>query len=241
MANALTLPSDNPLAQMATNETPEVPDSLAYVGFFSEKAAKALDIQTALGRLANGDPYVQLSDGTYKKVTAVGLIGPSLRYWCKLDQDFRISEATTSDPGRGSGLKEHVLLPMLAYTSDGVYPTMTTLRTSKTKILQDLAKGVKGATDDSLKGGGPIAKQLVKLPQALRVVGTIETMQKPCASGYTCYVGRANARLLSDTELEFLANALVDQTFNEECAKVQTVYTKRSDMIKAVEAGAGDE
>lgn len=239
-SNAFAVRSNSPLAAMATTEESnvEAQGSTPYVGFYSKRAEKAIDVAQQVKGIAEGEPYLSKPDGSFAAVTSIGLVGPTFRYGCKLDTDYKITEAVVGRPERDSGLKEHVLAPILAYTKDGVTPTLTTFRPTKLKAALDLVNGNQRATDDACKDAGPVGKQLAKLPQPLRTVGDVKVLHKTSQStGFAYQIARCETRLLSDVEAEHLANALNDQEFNELCAQIQSSYEMRKSMIESVAAG----
>ena len=237
--NALALPADNPLIAMTQTETSvEAQISLPYVGFYSRRAEKAMEIASDCRNIQEGEPYLSTPSGSFKPVTSIGLIGPTFRYWAKLDNDYKVAEASVVDPGRGTALKEHVLAPILAYTAEGVTPTLSTFRPTKVKACLDLVNGVARGTDEACKEAGPIGKQLTNLPQPLRTVGEVEVLNKTSASsGFNYQLARCRTRLLSDVECESLGGALNDQEFNETCAAIQSSYDRRKEMITKVANG----
>lgn len=235
MANAMTLAASNPLAMMATSEsTIEAQVKLPYVGFFSKRADKAVEIGADCKGIQEGEPYLSKPDGSFAPVTSVGLIGPTFRYGASLDSNYKITEACIGEPPRGDSKKDHVLAPLLAYTADGVTATLSTFRPTKVRACLDLVNGVARASDETVKAAGPIGKQLAALPQSLRTVGDVDVINKTSQAGFNYQLARCRSRLLSDVECEALGKALNDEDFNATCAAIQTAYDHRTQMITKV-------
>ena len=225
--DALTIASDNPLAKLL-QETPDVEatTSVPYLAFFSKKAESALDIQAECPSLQEGEPYVKTASGAFEVVTAWGLVGPTFHYWCAMNHEYDVTEVVTSDPGRQSRMKEHIAAPVIAYTDSGVHMTMTTFRPTKCKAVGDVLAGIKRATDDAVAAKGPIGKQLVKLPQSLRVVGMTDVIQRVGQNGQY-QLARCRTRLLSDVEIQHLIDALADDAFAGITERVTESYDAR--------------
>lgn len=234
MANALALANDNPLLALTQQESDiTAQESLNYIGFFSKKSEAALEIQTDVKGIAEGEPFLKTKTG-FLPITSIGLTGPTFHYWCELDTDYNVVAASLTDPGRGSNMKEHVLAPTIAYTPKGAFAALTTFRPTKAKAAFDIVNGIAGATDEKCKAAGPVGKELAKLPPALRVVGEADVIHKTSNAGFKYQLVRCRTRLLSDVECEALATALNDDEFNETVAKITESYTARKNMITKV-------
>lgn len=239
MANALALASDNPLAALTNTEDNGVlpQDKLNYVGFYSKRSDAAIDIAQQVQGIAEGEPYVHTANG-FKRVNSFGLTGSTFRYWCRLDTEYKIVEASLTDPGRGSDLKEHLMAPTIAYTPDGAYPCLTTFRPTKVKAALDLINGQRKAEDDACKAAGPVGKQLTALPVPMRIVGEADVIHKTSKAGFKYQLVRCTTRLLSDKECEMLAAVLNDPDFGETCARINDSYNARKDMVTKVASEA---
>ena len=238
----LVVASDSPLALLtqvedSTSEL-QAKSSTAYLGFYTPKSKSMLEINQAVSGIKNSEPYIH--DGSkFCAVDSISLVGPTLHYFERVDNTNKIIEASLT---RSAGLKEAVLAIVLAYTEDRVVPVLATFKTSKTGAATDLVAARKNAEDDAhVAEQGPIGKQLVKIPAALRVAGPIDLIAKttnPNKDGETFnyHIARCRARLLNDVELQALMNALNDVEFNEKVTSItESFEARKAHVLKVIE------
>lgn len=240
--DALTLAGDSPLALLTQTEDVDsglqAKSKTSYVGFYTPKSKSVLEINQAIPGIKNSEPY--LHDGTaFAPLDTLSLVGPTFRYWEKVDGSNKIVEASLT---KDRAMKEAVLAIVLAYSGDRVVPCLATFKTSKTDAALDLVAARRNASDDEhVAKQGPIGKQLVKIPAALRVAGPIDLIAKttnPNKDGETFnyHIARCRARLLNDVELQALMNALNDPEFNEKVASITESYeSRKAHVLKVIE------
>lgn len=226
------------LAMMACSDESniEASASASYVGFFSKKSDKCMDIAAAIPGITEGEPY-SASNGSFSPVSSLALLGPAFGYFVvKKDAKYNIVEASATDPGRGLG-KEEVLAITLAFTPAGIQVGMTTFRTAKCKVAKDILGGHKRFADaDAVAKSGPVGKVLASLPAALRVTGDLEIMAKVSTSGEmagtTYYSARARCRLLNDVETQLMLDAIKCPDFNAKVASVKSYFDERKAAVE---------
>lgn len=204
-APAALVPQSSLLSQMAAPTQPlETKPTLPFIGFQSKKSDRYADVRAAIPGLAEGQPYA-FNGKTYVRVDSIGILDGALRYWAIFDNEMNFTDVKLVDP-KDRRYKESILALTLAYSGGTCIPSVTTFRSTKCPVVNDLLKAVERYSDAAVcQAAGPIGAKLTELGPFLRVVGDVEVTTKTSSDGFAYQRARARCRLLNDTELSALA------------------------------------
>ncbi len=230
-STALAVPPSSALTSAAalSDDTPiELP--VAFMGFYSKKSNRALEIKQAIPSITEGCPFVGYGIDQYKLVDAIQVMDGQRKYFSKSDGEGNVIAA--SETNSDETPNEMILANVLVYTSDAIIPTTTTFRGTKSRCVSDFVKGAMATTREGwVDEQGPIGKRLVELPPRLRVVGTITLQQKTSKGGFMYHLGRCKCSVLDDSQVELLIGALNDEKFNAEFLRSQAGAKGRWDYL----------
>ena len=112
--------ADNPLAALlgaGDDCNLEAQEATSYVGFYSQKSAKALEIAQGVPGISEGEAYL-CDGGNFFPVDSIIFAGPVFKYFAEKDDDGKILRASLKGDWDDKDLKEAVIALVFAVSGD---------------------------------------------------------------------------------------------------------------------------
>lgn len=158
-----------------------------YVGFYTNKATKAVEIATALPGIQPGNAYLYEPNKGYTRLSNFRFhLLNRTRHWVQRDNQNKPVRVVTTDPGDMYGLlKENFETVILVYKDDGtVVPAMCTFNTAKAKVGQVAEKTLAKVQTPDWFNLSPDHKLTAEIPiPAYRFVMVVNSYVKPSKTG----------------------------------------------------------
>jgi len=223
----LSLPTTNlPVCSDVGDD--EVQSSFPWLGFYSHKSNRAVDIANDIGGITDGQPFVCKGDEYANAAQAGVQVVDSWTYYAKMDSQGNITRLSET---KDEGLKEQRLCAMLVWLDGEIVPTITTLRSAKCRLATDLAGAARKTDAKGWESGDVLKTELRKLPARLRVIGKLHVSQRTSRDGNVYTVARALTSSLDHNQAQQLATALSDAAFAERLDEMGELFRNRRDYL----------
>jgi len=220
----------------------EIKDSgVPYVGFFTTKAKKAMEIQTAIPGIAPGQAYLYDPATGYERLSQFKfhLLNRS-RHWVQRDSDNVPIRAVDKDPGDMYGpLKENYETVILVYKDDNtVVPAMCTFNTAKAQVGSIATKTLQEAQDPSWFEKSPEHKVTAQIPNpAYRFTISVQSYVKPSKrSGFPTVNERGTPKPTSIAELQAVFQSTQNPEFDNKLGSVMSAFRTRTGTLDGMVA-----
>lgn len=203
-----------------------------YVGFFTQKAKKALEIQQAIPGISPGQPYLFDPSTGYTRLSNFKFhLLNRARHWVQRDSENVPIRAVTNDPGDIYGpLKENYETVILVYKDDNtVIPAMCTFNTAKAQVGSIATKTLQEAQDPSWFEKSPDHKATAQIPNPVyRFTVSVSSWVKPSKrSGLPTVNARGTPKPTTVGELQLVSESSMQDGFNDKLNSVVSAFRTR--------------
>jgi hypothetical protein len=209
----------------------------SYVTFVSNKSASFGLMLVSIPDLADGDPVlVQPEPLLPVKLSPFRFFWPGLafQHWSALDESGQITETVLEDPGRDSGMGEHIEACILVIHGNALIPARCTFKTTKTGAFHAANEALRVASTPAWADISAAHRATLSAPAPwLRFTTTVTVVPYLSKStGRTSKIGRGKANPSTPADWQMIGEFFRNEDNVKLTTLVQSAWERRVEEIK---------